>query len=353
MRGAIVGLIMSAGARDIRGCVTRDWAWRLYLPRSTATRVSRSGRVALALTVNILFSILFGVLSCGFFAARADDVLTFTLQGIKRTATLYRPAELQDGPAPVLIALHGRGQTVESFREWLHFETAADREQFLVAYPEAVETDWSYGRPILKPMPAVNGEIVDDVAFIRRLIDELTISKQVNPARIYVAGISRGGLMAYTIACALADRVAAVAAVISPMTEYQRQDCRPAKPVPLMVVAGTHDRLQPYDGWLAPAGRLLSVPETMEYWRAQNGCRNQRWVDIPHLEPSDPTRIWLLQWTDCESGKSLRLYRVNGGGHQAPSLAPSSQEEIKKFGLRNRDVESADEIWSFVKDYSR
>src|SRR5438128_5221981 len=106
MRGASVGCIMSAGVRDIRGCATRDWAWRLVSPRSTATGISRV--VALTVTVNILFS----VLGCGFFAARADERLTFTLQGIKRTATIYRPAELPDGPAPVLIALHGRGQTV-------------------------------------------------------------------------------------------------------------------------------------------------------------------------------------------------------------------------------------------------
>jgi polyhydroxybutyrate depolymerase len=311
--------------------------------------LSRPRRVAIAVTVNVIL----GVLGGGFFAARADDSLTFTLQGVKRTATLYRPSELADGPAPVLIALHGRGQTIQSFREALHFEPLAEREQFIVAYPEAIEADWSYGHPIAKPMPVVNGETVNDSAFIRQLIETLIASKRADPARVYVAGVSRGGLMAYTVACDLADRVAAVAAVISPMTEYQRQDCRPAKPVPLMVMAGTHDLLQPYDGWLAPAGRLLSAAETMDYWRVQNRCTKQNWAPIQHREPSDWTRIWLFQWTNCESGKSLRLYRINGGGHQAPSLSPSSQDENKKLGLRNRDIETADEVWSFVKDYSR
>src|SRR5690348_10615200 len=100
---------------------TQDLAWRLFPRRSTVMRISRACRIATALSVSIILSVLGG----GFFAARADDSLTFTLQGVKRTATLYRPSELADGPAPVLIALHGRGQTIQSFRDALHVEAVA------------------------------------------------------------------------------------------------------------------------------------------------------------------------------------------------------------------------------------
>lgn len=66
-------------------------------------------------------------------------------------------------------------------------------------------------------------------------------TKRADPARIYVTGVSRGGHMTYTIACALADRIAGAAPAITGMTDYQRENCRPARPVPLMVVAGTMD----------------------------------------------------------------------------------------------------------------
>jgi polyhydroxybutyrate depolymerase len=159
-----------------------------------------------------------------------------------------------------------------------------------------------------------------------------------------VTGVSRDGLMAYTLACAFADRIAAAVATITGMTEYQRDDCRPARPVPLMVVAGTMDRVQPYDGWLFPRGRLLSVPETLEYWRMQNGCTRQEEKDVPHREASDRTGVWLFRWTDCRDGAGLQLYRVNSGGHQVPSFTPNSEQEARKMGRRNRDIETADEI---------
>jgi polyhydroxybutyrate depolymerase len=290
---------------------------------------------------------------CGLCGARADEVLTFTHQGIARTATIHIPADLPAGPAPVVIGLHGRGQTIAGLRDWLHLDATADRQHFVAVYPEALDLEWNYGRPIIKPMPIANGETVDDIGFIRLIIDNLIETKRADPARIYVAGVSRGALMAYTLACTLADRIAAAAATINSMSEYQREDCRPARPVPLMVVAGTNDRVQMYDGWLALLGRLMSVPETLEFWRVQNGCGKQDGKDIPHRERSDTTRVWLISWTDCRDGARLQLYRVNGGGHQVPSFSPNSADEAKRYGARNRDIETADEIWSFVKDFSR
>ena len=292
-------------------------------------------------------------LVCGLGGVRADEVLTFTHQGITRTATVHTPAELPAAPAPVVVGLYGRGSTIEALRSSLHLDATADREHFVVVYPDAVNHDWSYGRPIINPMPAVNGEPADDVGFIRKIIDNLIETKRADPARIYVTGVSRGGLMTYTLACTLADRIAAAVATITGMTDHQREDCRPARPVPLMVIAGTMDRVQPYDGWLFPQGRLLSVPETLEYWRVQNGCTKLDEKDVPHREASDRTGVWLFRWTDCRDGARLQLYRINSGGHQVPSFTPNSEQEAKKMGRRNRDIESADEIWAFVKEFSR
>jgi polyhydroxybutyrate depolymerase len=303
-------------------------------------------RHPLAIFTTTLVSLTLGVSSL-----RADEVLTLTHQGIERTATIHRPAALPAGPTPVVIGLYGHHQTIEKFRDWLHLDVTADRERFLVVYPEAIERDWSYGRPIIKAMPTVNGEPADDLGFIRAIIDNLIETKRADPDRIYVTGLSRGGLMTFTIACALADRIAAAAPLITGMTEFQRQDCKPAKAVAMMAVDGTNDPVQSYDGWLYPLGHLLSVPETMEYWRLQNGCNGQHFKTLPHRDSSDPTRIWLFDWTGCQ--RPLRLYRVNGGGHQVPSYSANSEADVKMFGSRNRDIETADEIWSFFKNLSR
>jgi polyhydroxybutyrate depolymerase len=281
--------------------------------------------------------------------APAGSVLLVNHQGVNRYANLFRPPALPAGPAPLVIALHGLGQSVESLHDWLHLDTAAEREHFVVAYPEAIERKWSYGKPIEGPMPRVNGKIVDDVGFISRIIDGLIEMKIADPTHVYVTGMSRGGLMTYTLICALADRFAAAAPLITGMTDHQRQNCRPTRPIPIMVVAGTNDEAQWYDGQVTNSGRLLSVPETMEFWRQRNGCSQETATSLPHRDSSDPTRVRLLEWTRCRNHARLRLYRVNDGGHQLPSFSPSDEATTKLFGLRNHDIETADEFWAFAK----
>lgn len=281
------------------------------------------------------------------------ETLKLQHQGVERTAVLYRPAGLAEAPRPLVIALHGLGGIGENFRSFAGFDDAAVREGFVAVYPDAVKHAWSYGRPINQPMPKVESETVDDVGFIRLLIDDLVGRKIADPKRIYVTGLSRGGLMTFTLACALADRIAAAASLISGMTEFQRDDCRPSRPVPMMVLAGTSDRMQAFGGAQGLRGRLLSVAETMDFWRSLHGCTRRSPRALPHRDASDKTQVTVVEWSDCRTGANPRLYRIEGGGHQIPSIKaggnPMSEE---KFGPRNHDIETAEEVWAFFKSFS-
>jgi polyhydroxybutyrate depolymerase len=281
------------------------------------------------------------------------DPIKLTHQGVERTVELYQPPATP-GPAPLVIALHGFNQPVAGVRSWLNLDATADREKFVVAYPAAINLAWSYGRPINQPMPKAGGETVDDLGFIDALIDHLVKNKIADSARIYVVGASRGGLMAFTLACARADRIAAAAALITGMTEYQREDCRPTRAVPIMAIAGTADRVQSFGGAQGLVGRLLSVPESMNFWRELHGCIGRSERTLPHLSPDDPTRVIVLEWARCRTGASMRVYRVVGGGHQPPSIAlRASPQSEQRMGLRNRDIETSDEIWSFFRQFRR
>lgn len=297
---------------------------------------------------------MLGLVTSALFApAQAEEPITLTHQGIERSAILHKPAGSPPGPLPLVIALHGYTQSVEHLRGALLLDAAADREGFAVVYPEAIERTWNYGVAVGVPAPTIDGQPVDDVGFVRRLIELLTGRNIADPTRIYVVGSSRGGLMAFTLACVLDDLVAAVAPSITGMTEPQRRDCRPARPMPIMVIASTEDPVQLYDGWIFPAGRLLSVPETMEFWRLLHDCTKQTAKPLPHRERSDETEVLQIDWQGCRNDAEVRLYRVSGGGHQLPSLAAGSEELANRFGLRNRDFETADEVWAFFKGISR
>jgi polyhydroxybutyrate depolymerase len=155
--------------------------------------------------------------------------------------------------------------------------------------------------------------------------------------------------MTYTLMCALADRLAAAAPLITGMTDHQREDCHPARRIPIMTIAGTNDEAEWYDGQVTSAGRLLSVPETMEFWRQHNGCSEETATSLPHRDATDPTNIRLMEWTHCKDHARLRLYRINQGGHQLPSFVPCDENETRKYGARNRDIETAEEFWTFAR----
>jgi polyhydroxybutyrate depolymerase len=287
-------------------------------------------------------------------AASATEVVKLTHQGTERTAVLHRPATAAAGPRPLVIALHGQGGSGADFRRWAGLDPVADREGFVAVYPDAVDGRWSYGRPIILPMPALGNETVDDLGFLRALVAHLVGRGIADAAKIYVYGVSRGGLMAFTMACALDDVIAAAAPVVTGMTVHQREDCKPTRPVPIVVIAGTNDTTQWYDGWLFPAGRLLSVPESLEFWRLQHRCTGQQARLLPHRRADDRTRVALIEWTGCAGASPLRLYRVQGGGHQLPSTAGGSTLlSDPKFGLRNADIETAEEVWAFFKRFAR
>lgn len=286
-------------------------------------------------------------------ALAATTVHTITHQGIERKYELFLPETAgASGPRPLVIGLHGHKQSLERVKQSLGFQPVARREGFAIAYPEAVDLRWSYGRPIIKPMPSVGGTPVDDVGLIGKMIFRLVDEGVVDPARIYAAGLSRGGLMTFTLACDAPERFAAVAPMITGMTDPQLQDCRPARIVPMLVLAGTADLVQRYDGWLFPGGRQASVPETIEFWRKQHGCTGQHARPLPDIVRDDLSAIGVVRWTGCSREGSLVYYRVFGGGHRLPSLAPRRKSGLPgRYGWRNRDIETAEEVWKFFRKY--
>jgi polyhydroxybutyrate depolymerase len=286
-------------------------------------------------------------------AAHADETLTYTLQNTPRNAILHVPAATVGHAAPLVIALYGSGDNAAHFQTSIGFDAVADRENFIVVYPDAIDAHWNYGRPV-KKMPLLNGQQVDDIGFIRTLIDDLVTRKLVDANQVFVTGFSRGAQFSFTLACALPDKIAAIAPVSGLMTEFQIGDCRPGHPMPIMMVNGTSDDTLPYDGFLSEDYRLLSVPETLEYWRQIDGCTGEDAKPLPRLNDHDRTRASLFNWTGCSAGTGVRFYRIENGGHRWPRLVESGNDDpIKgvRFGGRNGDIETAVEMWDFFKQY--
>jgi polyhydroxybutyrate depolymerase len=280
--------------------------------------------------------------------AQRDEVRSVFWQGIERHYTLHLAGLSLPAAAPLVVALAGLGQDLNSLRRWLQLDPVADQHRFVVAYPEAIDEKWSYwhGGGIL--VPDHSTEDVDDVGFITAVVGALVSEGTVDPSRAYLTGISRGALMSWTLACERADLFDAIAPISSAMTAWQTSNCHPSRPVPIIAVDGTDDPIQPYDGLTSPPPipRLTSVPETIAFWRRLNGCTDLTEKPLPHRDHEDRTRINLYEWTECAGGGPVMLYRVDGGGHPPPTLATVDPPSPEQFGLRSSDMETAQEIWN-------
>jgi polyhydroxybutyrate depolymerase len=125
----------------------------------------------------------------------------------------------------------------------------------------------------------------DDVGFIRALIGKMQARYHVNWNRIYVTGISNGGIIIYRIGADLSDTVATIAPVAGSSGRWAAGDSvlwtisSSEQPVSVAILHGTADGHVPYDGELPTAAntkgayRYLSVNESARFWVDRDGCR--------------------------------------------------------------------------------
>jgi polyhydroxybutyrate depolymerase len=291
-----------------------------------------------------------GLLFLGWASAQADEVLTYRWQGIDRTAIVHIPKDVVGQPAPLVVVMYGSDDKAVNFERNSGFDAVADHEKFITVYPEAIDGFWGF----TSRKPLVDGKPVDDIGFFRAMIADLVGRGIADGKRVYATGFSLGALMTYTLACALPDQFAAIAPIASAMNEAQVEGCKPGHPIPVMMVNGTSDDVQLYDGYIRPFGRLLSVPETTEYWRRINGCTGENARLLPHLNAHDSTRASLVEWSGCKAETGVRLYRIENGGHCWPRLVGSGNEdplEGVRFGGCSGDIETPVEVWNFFKGY--
>jgi polyhydroxybutyrate depolymerase len=271
----------------------------------------------------------------------ADDRQSLQVGDTTRTYIVRVPQNLRSGVrVPLVIALHGAGGNAQRAEEMTGFTQKAKTEGFLVVYPDGGgrlrtgSLTWNAGHCCGYAMR----ENVDDVAFIKALIDHLVESYPVDERRIYVTGMSNGGMMAHRVGIELSDRIAAIAPVMGAVVGAERS---PAHPVPALMINGLLDKSIPIDGSTrsghAPHGTSTKAAIYQgEFWAKANGC-----ADVPEEVDTATVRRWHYR---CPSGRDVDLLVVKDSGHAWPG------------GVRGRTVvepskslNATDVIWDFFK----
>lgn len=272
-----------------------------------------------------------------------------------RTYGVYAPANVTSSP-PVVIALHGGGGTGERFRKISSyaFDLLADDAGFVVVYPDGLERHWNDCRE--RGLFSANRQSVDDVGFLLKLVSVLERAYGVDRQSVFVAGLSNGGQMAYRMALEAPETVQAVAGIAANLPTEDNLECTPrddADPVPVLIVNGTDDPVNPYTGGRVGffgfgfSGKVRSTEETARFFARRAGIDAPLSPDLHYVDrnPDDRSLAYQRVWLRAEN-PHVAMLSLAGGGHSVPHPDVPFPSYL---GRTNQDINAVQLIAQFFE----
>ncbi len=241
-----------------------------------------------------------------------------------RSYRVYVPAGLpRTSAVPLLVALHGCGQTGADFAAGSRFNDLADKHGFLVAYPEQSaayhsQRCWNWFRS--SHQVRGHGEPALVAGIIGTLVNE-TSRWRIDPARVYVAGISAGAAMALIVAATYPNLVAGVGVHSAPPF---RSASGPADALAAMQGRGTRvsipvDDAQPlppliiFQGAADSTVRAVNAELVAEQWLANYRQWSDRRLARPALRAVRSSSVPATRPVTARSRRGYRVSRWTAG----------------------------------------
>jgi polyhydroxybutyrate depolymerase len=237
-----------------------------------------------------------------------------------RHYVIHVPKHLR-GPAPLLLALHGYTGSAEDQVRRFGLDLLSDAAGFVLVAPDG--TLDAEGRRFWNATDACcdfEHTGIDDVAYIRWLLDDVQKRAPIDTRRVYVFGHSNGGFLALRLACELSTRVAAVVSLAGAAWNDPAR-CTPRRPVSVLQIHGDADVvIRPSGGRIfdLPVAPYPNVLQTIATFAVKDGCKGGllptgRRLDFDVQLPGEETGIF--DFAACPPGVSVELWDVLGGSH--------------------------------------
>lgn len=270
-----------------------------------------------------------------------------------RNVTYFIPKRLRKRNRSLILCLHSGGETPENFKRTTRreFNKLSESNNFIVGYPEALNEYWNDARE--DSISLSHYDDIDDVGFIEKTIQYAIDTFKIDPERVFVTGLSEGGLMTLRLACEIPKKIRGFATVAASLSLDQLVECNADTTVSLMAITGTRDPISPYEGGQImiedqELGSVLAMEEAINFWKKQNGCDDKSTTkDMANRDTFDETRSEKISYTDCKNGSKIVLIKVNNGGHTWPG--GRQYEGQKNIGKTSKDFDATNEIWKFFK----
>lgn len=275
-----------------------------------------------------------------------DYVRRVQHDGIKRHYRIHVPRGYNAAKrTPLVLAFHGGGGDRDYMAQDKYYGliSKSDAEGFVVVFPNGYSkfrsgkfATWNAGACCAN----ARDKNIDDVGFVRAMLRKVSAELTIDRQRIYATGMSNGGMMAYRLACEMADTFAAIAAVAGTDNTL---GCAPRKPVPILHIHAANDDRVLFNGGAGDKFRdeskvadFTSVPATIAKWVKQNKCiaQPQRVLEKPGA--------YCEQYSQCAANVKVQLCVTETGGHSWPGGSKPRGDEPPSPALSANDV-----MWDF------
>ena len=300
------------------------------------------------------------------------DAYVFALRSGGQTRA-YRlhvpPAASNGGPLPLVLNLHGATQNGLLQEIQSGMDASSDRHGYLVAYPDgtriatrltpdpiAKQAQYGFNAGACCGLPVTRR--VDDVSFLVSVISNVAAHTPVDLRRVYVTGMSNGGMMAYAMAAEASQHVAAIASVSG---QVELPVVRPNRPVPTLEFHSVDDPVALWRGVQNRDPRLrFSVMSGVDQWVNADGCQT-----TPHLDKtsrgttgssSAGETATLVTYRGCRAGAEVALWRLTGSGHVWPgapfNTGPRNTWILQGVGRGITLIDANEQMWKFFQRYA-
>lgn len=245
-------------------------------------------------------------------------------------------------PASLIIALHGMNATMEEFSNTIQIDKLADQENTIIVCPQALKDTssglvaWNSGVS-LQIGQQLNSS-VDDVGFIRFLIDRIASQYAIDPGKVFAFGFSTGGFMTQRLALELNDKIKVFASVAGTMGNmiFPVQSEQPGRPVSIAHFHGTNDNMIGYS--YNAFGNTVNA--MINFWKKNNKSNPKPEYQLLPDRVNDGYTVEHYRYTSTFNNARIELFKINGGRHEWFADEDS------------RDISFTAEIWKFFKQNS-
>ena len=238
---------------------------------------------------------------------------TMQIAGVTRNYIVHAPSGLNN--PPLVFNIHGYNMDAASEQSYTKMDQVADREKFIVVYPNAINKSWD-----------LTG--ANDYAFILAIIDAMDAKYHIDKNRIYSCGFSQGGFMSFQLACRYSDIFAAIA----PTSGTVSGSCNLKRPVPMRLTFGTNE----FDGGAAQTAQFM---QSVVKWVDLLNCPDTPKITRPYPSSNPRSLVTRLYYGPCDQGTEVIADSIRTGGHEWPMNT-------------NDRINNSEETWAFLKNFS-